>query len=93
MLRTLGEAYKVGQLQHYRLSAVEAFYHAPGGARALALDDKIGNFNVGKEADFVVLDPAVTPLQQLRYANSATSAEQGFVLMTLGTIATFIAPM
>ena len=94
MLRTLGEAYKVGQLQHYRLSAVEAFYHATlGGARALALDDKIGNFNVGKEADFVVLDPAVTPLQQLRYANSATSAEQGFVLMTLGTIATFIAPM
>ncbi|CAI1778962.1 guanine deaminase [Serratia marcescens] len=85
MLRTLGEAYKVGQLQHYRLSAVEAFYHATlGGARALALDDKIGNFNVGKEADFVVLDPAVTPLQQLRYANSATSAEQGFVLMTLG---------
>ena len=85
MLRTLGEAYKVGQLQHYRLSAVEAFYHATlGGARALALDDKIGNFNVGKEADFVVLDPAVTPLQQLRYANSATPAEQGFVLMTLG---------
>ena len=36
MLRTLGEAYKVGQLQ------------------------------------------------QLRYANSATTAEQGFVLMTLG---------
>lgn len=85
MLRTLGEAYKVGQLQHYRLSAVEAFYHATlGGARALSLDDKIGNFYVGKEADFVVLDPAVTPLQQLRYANSATPAEQGFVLMTLG---------
>jgi len=85
MLRTLGEAYKVGQLQHYRLAAVEAFYHATlGGARALSLDDKIGNFNVGKEADFVVLDPAVTPLQQLRYAISATSAEQGFVLMTLG---------
>ncbi|CAI0852703.1 guanine deaminase [Serratia marcescens] len=85
MLRTLGEAYKVGQLQHYRLSAIEAFYHATlGGARALSLDDKIGNFDVGKEADFVVLDPAVTPLQQLRYANSATPAEQGFVLMTLG---------
>ncbi|MBI6165623.1 guanine deaminase [Serratia marcescens] len=85
MLRTLGEAYKVGQLQHYRLSAVEAFYHATlGGARALSLDDKIGNFDVGKEADLVVLDPAVTPLQQLRYANSATPAEQGFVLMTLG---------
>jgi guanine deaminase len=27
-----------------------------GGAQALYLDDRIGNFNVGKEADFVVLD-------------------------------------
>ncbi len=35
MLRTLGEAYKVGQLQSYRLRASEAFYHATlGGARA-----------------------------------------------------------
>jgi guanine deaminase len=33
MLRTLGEAYKVGQLQSYRLQACEAFYHATLGAR------------------------------------------------------------
>jgi guanine deaminase len=59
MLRTLGEAYKVGQLQSYRLRASEAFYHATlGGAHALRLDDKIGNFAPGKEADFVVIDPA-----------------------------------
>ncbi|CCM92715.1 Guanine deaminase [Klebsiella pneumoniae subsp. pneumoniae ST512-K30BO] len=31
MLRTLGEAYKVGQLQSYRLRASEAFYHATLG--------------------------------------------------------------
>ncbi len=37
MLRTLGEAYKVGQLQSYRLRASEAFYHATlGGARPAA---------------------------------------------------------
>ncbi len=67
MLRTLGEAYKVGQLQSYRLRASEAFYHATlGGARALRLEEKIGNFQPGKEADFVVIDPAVTPLQRLR---------------------------
>jgi guanine deaminase len=61
MLRTLGEAYKVGQLQSYRLRASEAFYHATlGGARALRLEEKIGNFQPGKEADFVVIDPAVT---------------------------------
>ncbi|MCL2893783.1 guanine deaminase [Brenneria tiliae] len=85
MLQTLGEAYKVGQLQHYRLSAGEAFYHATlGGARALGLEAKIGNFTVGKEADFVVLDPAVSALQTLRHANSRQLADQLFVLMTLG---------
>lgn len=85
MLETLGEAYKVGQLRGYRLTACEAFYHATlGGARALDLDSMIGNFNPGKEADFVVLDPAVTPLQQLRHGNSHDIWEQLFVLMTLG---------
>ena len=43
-----------------RLRASEAFYHATlGGAHALRLDDKIGNFVPGKEADFIVIDPAV----------------------------------
>lgn len=85
MLQTLGEAYKVGQLQRYKLSACEAFYHATlGGARALDLDKKIGNFMPGKEADFVVLDPAVSALQQLRHANSRDIWEKLFVLMTLG---------
>ncbi|MEG3127267.1 guanine deaminase [Pantoea cypripedii] len=85
LLQTLGEAYKVGQLQRYKLSACEAFYHATlGGAHALDLDHAIGNFNPGKEADFVVLDPAVSALQQLRYANSKDIWEKLFVLMTLG---------
>jgi guanine deaminase len=85
MLKTLGEAYKVGQLQQYRLSAAEAFYHATlGGAHALDQHDKTGNFAPGKEADFVVLDRAVSPLQQLRMSNSKDIWEQLFVLMTLG---------
>lgn len=85
LLQTLGEAYKVGQLQRYKLSACEAFYHATlGGAHALDLDHVIGNFNPGKEADFVVLDPAVSALQQLRDANSKDIWEKLFVLMTLG---------
>lgn len=85
LLQTLGEAYKVGQLQHYKLTACEALYRATlGGAQALDLDDKIGNFAPGKEADFVVLDPAVSPLQQLRHGNSKDIFEQLFVLMTLG---------
>ncbi|MDW8848257.1 guanine deaminase [Erwinia sp. MMLR14_017] len=85
MLQTLGEAYKIGQLQRYRLAACEAFYHATlGGAKALDLADRIGNFVAGKEADFVVLDPAVSALQQMRYANSRDIWEKLFILMTLG---------
>ena len=39
MLRTLGDAYKVAQLSHQRLSPLRAFYLATlGGARALGLD-------------------------------------------------------
>ncbi|MGL5423767.1 guanine deaminase [Serratia sp. JSRIV002] len=85
MLQTLNEAYKIMQLQGYRLSAYEAFYLATlGGADALGLADTIGNFNLGKEADFVVLEPTATPLQQLRYDNSKTLMDKLFVMMTLG---------
>ncbi|RKR53867.1 guanine deaminase [Yokenella regensburgei] len=85
MLQTLNEAYKVMQLQGARLSAFEAFYLATlGGAHSLDLDHCIGNFNIGKEADFVVLEPTATPLQQLRYDNSVSLIDKLFVMMTLG---------
>lgn len=85
MLRTLGEAYKICQLQSYSLCASEALYHATlGGARALCLDDRIGNFMPGKEADFAVLDPAATPLQALRISRCRDIHEQLFALITLG---------
>jgi cytosine/adenosine deaminase-related metal-dependent hydrolase len=80
MLRTLGEAYKVAQLQSYRLRASEAFYHATlGGAARCRLDDKIGNFQPGKEADFVVIDPgdaAAAPAPPLSgYLRAAVCAD------------------
>lgn len=85
MLQTLNEAYKVMQLQQHCLSAFQAFYLATlGGAKSLSLDDKIGNFDIGKEADFVVLDPCSTPLQQLRFDNSKRLIDELFVIMTLG---------
>ena len=53
------------------LSPLRAFYLATlGGAAALCLDDRIGNFALGKEADFVVLDPAATPLLARRMARA-----------------------
>ncbi len=85
MMQTLNEAYKVMQLQQHRISAYEAFYLATlGGAKSLSLDHLIGNFEVGKEADFVVIDPCSTPLQQLRYDSSKGLADKLFLLMTLG---------
>lgn len=85
MLRTLDEAYKVAQLLHYRLSPFEALYLATlGGARALRLDHWIGNFVPGKEADFVVLDVAPTPLLARRMQSAKTIEERLFALIMLG---------
>lgn len=85
MLQTLGEAYKVLQLQRQNLSPERAFYLATlGGARSLYLEDRIGSFARGCEADFVVLDPQATPLMARRMERCATLAERLFVFMTLG---------
>lgn len=85
LLQTANEAYKVQQLQGDKLSAFESLYHATlGGAKALDLDDKLGNFNVGKEADFVVLNLKPTALQQLRQSRSKSIEDSLFALFTMG---------
>ncbi|HEY0650116.1 amidohydrolase family protein, partial [Phenylobacterium sp.] len=53
------------------------------GARALHIDDKVGNLRPGKEADFLVLDLAATPLLARRTAKARTLAETLFVLAVL----------
>ena len=85
ILATLGEAYKVGQLRGTTLDPFHAFYLATlGGARALGLADRVGNFSPGQEADFLVLDPAVTPLLARRTACAKTLADRLFALTILG---------
>ena len=85
LLQTVNEAYKVQQLQGDKLSAFESLYHATlGGAKALDLDDKLGNFNVGKEADFVVLNIKPTALQQLRQSRAKSLEDRLFALFTMG---------
>jgi len=85
MLRTLGDAYKIAQLSHQRLSPLRAFYLATlGGARALGLDGQIGRFTVGAEADFIVLNLRATPLIARRTTQARTLAEKLLVLMALG---------
>ena len=85
LLATMGEAYKVAQLRHRTIEAFEAFYLATlGAARVLRLEDRIGNLMPGKEADFLILDPAATPLLAARQKTSRSIAERLFVLMMLG---------
>ena len=55
-----------------------------GNAKTLQLDDKIGNFESGKEADFVVIDLQGTPLMARKQAKCRTLEETLFSLMMLG---------
>ena len=85
MLQTLNEAYKICQLNNYSLAPLEGFYMMTlGNAKTLQLDDKIGNFESGKEADFVVIDLQGTPLMARKQAKCRTLEETLFSLMMLG---------
>jgi guanine deaminase len=85
LLHMMGEAYKVGQMGGEALDPMHAFYLATlAGARALKIDDKIGNLAPGKDADFLVLDLAATPLLGRRTAAARTISEKLFVLSLVG---------
>lgn len=90
LLQTANEAYKVAQLRGQQLSAFKALFLATlGGARALNLEDKLGNFEPGKEADFIVLNPRATSLLALRNAAETPEtlealADRAFSLIVLG---------
>lgn len=84
MLSTLNEAYKVIQMQGQNLDPIKSFYLATlGGAKALRLENKVGNLAVGTEADFVILDKAATPLLKTRLERSKTIQDTLFALMIL----------
>jgi len=84
MLRTMSEAYKVGQLGGYSLSAAKALYLATrGAAQALYLEDKIGSIEAGLEADLLVLDLKSTPLIDFRMRHCQDINEALFVQMIM----------
>ena len=85
LLKTMREAYKVMHLQQQPLPPGRAMYLATlGAAEALYLDDRIGNFVAGKEADFIVLDPAATTISAHRTSMTASISELLFALIVLG---------
>jgi guanine deaminase len=85
--KTMAEAYKVQQLQKPKvsLSATKLFYAATlGGAKVLNLESQTGNFQVGKSADFQVIDPSKNELLKARLENSHSVEEKLFALIFLG---------
>ena len=84
-LQSLNEAYKVMQLQGKKLDPFKSLYLATlGGANALYLDDQLGNFLPGKDADFLVLDYNATPLMSYRMQQAKSLEERLFALTMLG---------
>jgi guanine deaminase len=85
LLQTMNEAYKVCQLRAHPVDAFQLFYLATlGAARALKLDDRIGSFAPGREADFVVLDTHGSALLARRLAHAKSWAEKLFAFAMLG---------
>lgn len=93
--RVLGDAFKVhitepGDASVSMHPAEMLFLGTLAGARALDMEDRFGNFDVGKEADFVVVDPAATPAlagvmaHGVRSADAAMATHQSLFALLMG---------
>jgi guanine deaminase len=86
MFAVLDDAYKVSMLNSYKLPSMIRWYMATfGAARALQINDKIGTFKPGKEADFIVIDTDATPYLKYRREKVDDIFDLLFIIMTLGS--------
>jgi len=85
MLRTMAAAYEVGQLRGTPLHASQLLWIAKvGSARALRLDDRIGNLAPGMEADIIAIDLSSTPAIAQRSAKAQDLWEAVFPTIMMG---------
>ena len=85
LLSTLGDGYKVSQLNNHSWHPLQAFYAiTTGGAEVLHLQDRIGRIEAGYEADIVVLAPAPGSMLEQRVEAATSLDETLFAYMWLG---------
>ena len=85
MLRTMAAAYEIAQLRGVALHPAQLLWLATcGSARALHLDNQIGNIASGMAADMVVLDLASTPAIAQRSARAEDIWEEIFPTIMMG---------
>lgn len=85
MLAAAADAYRVLQVQGQSLDPLAALYRITlGNARALGIDEQVGNLAPGREADLVVLDAGAPSLLARRAEHCASPADLLFAHMMLG---------
>ncbi len=85
MFKVMNEAYKICRLNDFNLDPVRAFYMTTlGAAKVLDMNDSIGNFEVNKEADFIVIDLNATEIISQKNKIAVDINDILFNLMTLG---------
>ena len=73
------------KLQKQRLNPLESFYQSTlGNAKALSLESKIGNLDIGTDADIIILDSCSNPTMKTRMKTVKNLIEELFVLQTMG---------
>ena len=85
MLRTMAAAYEIGQLRGTPLHPSQLLWLATqGSARAMWMDDKIGNLTSGHEADIVVLNLSSTAAISQRSERADDIWESVFPTIMMG---------
>lgn len=85
MLHTMAAAYEVAQLRGQALHPAQLWWLATvGSARALHVEDKIGNIAVGMEADLTIVDLKSTPAIEQATRRAENIWQQIFPTIMMG---------